>query len=114
MVSKGRGGPEALARLTAEAPAQLYGLPGKGALAPGMDADIVIWDPEKTMTYGADDLHDNVGYNPWEGYSVTGWPTHVFQRGALLVENGDFHGTPGTGRWINRPALTIRTHGPKT
>lgn len=114
IVSKGRGGPEAFARLTAEAPAQLYGLPGKGALAPGMDADIVIWDPEKTVTYGADDLHDNVGYNPWEGYSVTGWPTHVFLRGALLVENGDFHGTPGAGHWINRPALTIRNHGPKT
>lgn len=108
MVSKGRGGPEHFARLTAQAPADLYGLAGKGRIAKGMDADLVIWDPSETRTYQANDLHDNVGYNPWEGYSVTGWPRHVFLRGQMIVENGAFHSTPGSGRWINRPALTIR------
>jgi dihydropyrimidinase len=108
MVSKGRGGPEGFVRLTSQAPADLYGLPGKGRIAKGMDADLVIWDPSETRTYQANDLHDNVGYNPWEGYSVTGWPRHVFLRGQMIVENGAFHGTPGYGRWINRPALTIR------
>ena len=42
-----------------------------------MDADIVIWDPDKKVTYGANDLNDNVGYNPWEGRTVTGWPERV-------------------------------------
>lgn len=105
MVSKGRGGPMGFAELTATAPARLYGLTDKGSLAVGKDADIVIWDPDKTVTYGADDLHDNVGYNPWEGYRVTGWPEEVFLRGKTLVKDGAFLATPGSGTWINRPQL---------
>lgn len=105
LVTRGRGGAELFAELTAHAPARIYGLAGKGALAPGMDADIVIWDPERTVTYGANDLHDNVGYNPWEGHTVTGWPEHVLLRGQTLVAGGVFHGTPGAGAWIDRPQL---------
>ena len=108
MVSRGRGGPMAFANLTSTIPAQLYGLPSKGAIAEGMDADLVIWDPEKTNTYGANDLHDNVGYNPWEGRQVRGWPERVFLRGQMLVENGTFLGTPGSGAWINRPAMAVK------
>ena len=108
MISRGMADPETFARLTATAPAELYGLAGKGALEDGMDADIVIWDSARVVRYAADDLHDNVGYNPWEGRQVTGWPERVFLRGREIVENGTFHGTPGEGRWIDRPALTIR------
>lgn len=108
MVTQGRGGPEAFAELTSHAPARLYGLKGKGALAEGMDADIVIWDSEKTVTYGANDLHDNVGYNPWDGYSVTGWPELVMLRGRPLLQEGAFLGTAGSGRWIERPVLATR------
>ncbi|MEL6838266.1 MAG: dihydropyrimidinase [Pseudomonadota bacterium] len=111
-VSQGRGGPEAFARLTATAPAQLYGLPGKGALAPGMDADIVLWDPNKTVTYAENDLHDNVGYNPWDGRQVQGRPTDVFLRGMHLVADGHFNGTPGCGRKIDRPALALKQTAP--
>ncbi|MDX8349101.1 dihydropyrimidinase [Cognatiyoonia sp. IB215446] len=107
MVSRGRGGPEAFAQLTATAPAQIYGLPRKGALVIGNDADITVWDPENSVTYGEDDLHDNVGYNPWVGYSMKGWPTDVFLRGAHIVENGQFAGTPGAGRKIDRPTLPL-------
>ncbi len=109
MVTKGRGGPEAFVQLTSSTPARVYGLTRKGAIAEGMDADIVIWDPEVTVTYGADDLHDNVGYNPWEGYSVTGWPERVFLRGQPLVEGGVFLGTPGCGAWIDRPDLATQS-----
>ena len=111
MVTEGRGGPEAFARLTSYAPATLYGLKNKGAIAEGLDADIVIWDPEKTVTYEANDLHDNVGYNPWEGHRVTGWPEHVILRGTPLVENGNFLGQPGSGQWIDRPELATRPKG---
>lgn len=106
MVTKGKGGPEAFAELTSHAPARLYGLRGKGGIVDGQDADLVIWNPETTVTYGADDLHDNVGYNPWEGHTVTGWPEHVLLRGETLVKGGVFMGSPGAGRWIDRPALT--------
>ena len=54
-------GPEQFAQITSTAPAQIYGLRHKGAISQGMDADITIWDPNKQMTYGANDLHDNIG-----------------------------------------------------
>jgi len=105
MVTKGRMGPEAFAQLTAGIPAALYGLDAKGAIAPGKDADLVIWDAEKSVTYGADDLHDNVGYNPWEGVTVTGWPETVLLRGEVIVEEGTCRAEPGQGRWIDRRHL---------
>jgi dihydropyrimidinase len=108
MVSRGGAGPEAFARITATQPAQLYGLTRKGAIAPGMDADLVIWDPALHHRYGANDLHDNVGYNPWEGHDVTGWPTHVFLRGTPIVQDGQFLGQPGQGHWIDRPELATQ------
>lgn len=111
MVSQGRGGPLAFAELTATAPARLYGLPGKGSIAVGLDADLVIWDPARQVTYGADDLHDNVGYNPWQGRTVTGWPERVILRGQTLVRDGRFLGSPGNGRWIARPGLATRPNG---
>lgn len=103
MVTKGQGGPEAFARLTATTPARLHGLPGKGALTPGHDADIVIWDAARTHRYGANDLHDNVGYNPWEGVTVQGWPDTVLLRGHPIVTQGTLHAAPGTGQWLPRP-----------
>ena len=99
------GAPERFARWVAEAPAELYALPGKGRIAEGYDADLVIWDGDRSVTYGADDLHDNVGYNPWEGVTVTGWPEVVIQRGQVIVEDGALTAEPGQGRWIDRPAL---------
>lgn len=112
MVSQGRGGPEAFARVTATAPAEIYGLPGKGALAVGMDADITLWDPAKTVTYGENDLHDNVGYNPWVGRRITGWPTDVWLRGRQIVTQGALTASAGTGHWIARPRLGVKQGQP--
>jgi len=114
MVSGGRGGPEGFARLTASAPAEIYGLPQKGALAPGMHADITLWDPEKTTTYRENDLHDNVGYNPWVGRTIKGWPTDVWLRGNHIVQGGTFVANPGSGRKINRPNLAVTPTPPQT
>ena len=72
MVTQGRGGPLAFAEVTAQTPARLYGLSGKGAIVTGMDADLVVWNPETERTYGTNDLHDNVGYNPWAGARAAG------------------------------------------
>lgn len=112
IVSQGRGDVTTFARLTASAPAAIYGLQSKGTLEVGKDADIVLWDPERRVAYGADDLHDNAGYNPWEGHIVTGWPVHVLLRGETLVEDGRFLGSPGQGRWIDRPELATRPARP--
>ncbi|WP_342071147.1 dihydropyrimidinase [Yoonia algicola] len=105
MVSKGQGGPEAFARLTASNAADIYGFATKGKLAVGMDADITLWDPKVTRTYGENDLHDNVGYNPWAGREITGWPTDVWLRGNHIVQAGHFNATPGSGAWLDRPDL---------
>ena len=72
MVTKGKLGPEAFAQITATASAYIYGLSQKGAIVSGKDADLVIWDPDKQVCYGENDLHDNVGYNPWVGRSING------------------------------------------
>ncbi|MCK0150508.1 dihydropyrimidinase [Marivita sp. S6314] len=114
MVSGGKGGAEAFVELTSTAPARLYGLQTKGEITVGRDADIVIWDPEKQVTYGANDLHDNVGYNPWEGRVITGCPKHVLLRGQTLVKDGTFFGSPGQGRWINRRVLATQPTGRST
>lgn len=100
MVTKGRSGLEAFAEVTAAAPARAFGLTTKGRIEVGLDADIAIWDPERSLTYGANDLHDKVGYNPFEGTTVTGLPVQVLSRGETLVEEGTLEAAPGRGAWL--------------
>jgi dihydropyrimidinase len=111
MVSRGRSNIETFVHLTSTAPAELYGLRQKGSIAAGMDADIAIWNPDKTYKYGVNDLHDNVGYNPWEGREIRGWPECVILRGAIVQEDGRFLGEPGQGQWIDRPTLATEPGG---
>jgi dihydropyrimidinase len=111
MVSAGRLGPEAFVDLTSTTPARIYGLPRKGVIVPGYDADLVIWDAARNHTYGPDDLGDNAGYNPWAGTTVTGLPRTVILRGSVIVEDGRILAEPGQGRWIDRPACGVRPSG---
>ncbi|WP_246718906.1 dihydropyrimidinase [Microvirga terrestris] len=99
MVSQGRSSLEKFVELTATAPARIYGLhPRKGAIAVGADADIAIWDPDREVTLADDGLHDNVGYNPFAGRKLKGWPETVLRRGETLVSDGRLHASPGSGR----------------
>jgi len=107
IVHEGRGTPQDFVRLTSTAPAQLFGLAQKGRIAPGCDADLVLWDPVRRHTYGENDLHDNAGYNPWMGTDVTGWPDMVLLRGQTLVREGRLLGTPGQGQWQTRRLTTL-------
>ena len=100
MVTQERGGLEAFVALTATAPARALGLTGKGQIAVGHDADIAIWDPALGYTYGANDLHDNTGYNPYEGTTGTGLPVTVLVRGQPVVTDRRITGMPGSGRWL--------------
>lgn len=109
MVSGGRLGAERFVELTATAPARIFGLTGKGRIAPGMDADIAIWNPDRVVTLG--DTLDGAGYNPWAGRQVTGWPDTVIRRGEVVVQGGQVLASPGSGRHIPMdlsPAMSTR------
>ena len=89
--------------LTSTSPAKIFGLfPRKGTIAPGSDADIVIFDPEKKLTLAAKTLHMNVDYNPYEGREVTGVTDTVISRGKVIIDAGAFTGKPGAGSFLKR------------
>ncbi|WP_262268652.1 dihydropyrimidinase [Microvirga yunnanensis] len=99
MVSRGRSSLEKFVELTATAPARIYGLhPRKGAIAVGADADVAIWDPDREVVLTDDGLHDNVGYNPFAGRRLKGWPETVLRRGETLIADGTLKAAPGSGR----------------
>ncbi len=84
-------------------PARMFGLyPRKGTIAPGSDADIVIYDPEARQTLSARTHHMNVDYSCFEGLEITGKAETVLSRGQVVIEAGEFHGTPGHGRFLER------------
>jgi dihydropyrimidinase len=106
-VRKGRISLNRWVQLNSAAPARLFGLQGKkGTLVPGADADVVVWDPEKRHTISAKTHHMKVDYNPYEGREVVGAPAVVLSRGKVVVENGNFTGKKGEGRFLKR-GLTL-------
>jgi dihydropyrimidinase len=89
--------------LTATRHAQIYGCyPQKGTLAVGADADIAIWDPDRRIMISPDLVHDNVGYTPYSGRELKGWPTTVISRGEVIIENSTLNAQRGRGRFIAR------------
>ena len=94
---------ERFVAVTATEPARLFGLyPRKGTIAPGSDADLVIWDPARALSISAATHHMRVDYSPYEGRVVKGVPETVFLRGRTVVERGAFVGEAGGGRFLPR------------
>lgn len=102
-VVKGRLSLNEFVALTSTNASKIYGVyPRKGSIAVGSDADIAIWDPERRIRVNYDMLHDNVGYTPYEGMELTGWPEIVISRGRIAVEDGRLHVKPGSGNFLER------------
>ncbi len=105
-VRAGRLSLERFVDVTSTAPAKVFGLyPRKGVIAPGSDADLVVWNAEKTTTISAATHHMKVDYNPYEGRQVTGIAEVVLSRGQVIVERGRFVGRAGAGRFLKRAAF---------
>src|SRR5512134_341124 len=105
-VRTGRISLNRMVELLATNPAKLFGLyPRKGTIAPGSDADIVIFDPDKRHLITAATQHSKTDYNLFEGTEVTGSPEVVLLRGNVLVEGGELVAEPGVGEFVERAAF---------
>jgi dihydropyrimidinase len=102
-VGTGRLTPNQFVALTSVHAAKIFGLyPRKGALLPGSDADIVVWDPDRTVHYGAAVAQHRTDYNLFEGWELKGFPVKVYLRGNLIVDDGRWLGRAGMGRFLHR------------
>jgi dihydropyrimidinase len=89
--------------VAAVTPARMFGLyPRKGVIAPGSDADIVIYDPKVKQTLSARTHHMNVDYSAYEGFAITGQVQTVLSRGQVVIDGGEYHGRTGHGQFLRR------------
>jgi dihydropyrimidinase len=91
-----------LVALTATTPAEIFGMPGKGRLKPGADADIVVFDPARHITLSARTHHMAVDYSPFESWECQGAPAIVYSRGEEVCRDGAVLNSPGRGRFLRR------------
>jgi dihydropyrimidinase len=104
-VRSGKLTPQQFVAQTSTNPAKIFGLyPQKGALLPGSDADLVLWDPEKRLRYGIAHSQQRTDYNLYEDWELVGYPEMVWLRGNLIVKNELWLGRPGMGRFLHRSA----------
>jgi dihydropyrimidinase len=104
-VNQGQFSLNRFVELTSTTPARIFGMyPKKGEIAPGSDADLVLWDPNSVHLISAKTHHMRVDYSMFEGYEVKGNAKTVISRGEVIVDAGQFHGKPGRGQYLKRQA----------
>lgn len=84
-------------------PARMFGLSGKGVIAPGADADILVWDPNGHTSIGFNKKHHmNMDHSAWEGFEVDGKVDTVLSRGTVVIQNDHYVGAKGHGKFVKR------------
>jgi len=102
-VQTGRMTPNRFVEVTSTAIAKIFGLyPSKGTLAPGADADIMIFDPAREHVFSTETSFMNVDYDLWEGQKVSGSPRQTLSRGTVVFDDGKILTRPGHGRFTKR------------
>jgi dihydropyrimidinase len=87
----------------ATTPARMFGMyPKKGIIAPGSDADIVIYDPAARTRISVETHHMNMDYSAWEGWEIDGGVDTVLSRGSVISRNGEYTGHAGHGQFVKR------------
>jgi dihydropyrimidinase len=102
-VATGRMSLQRFVEVSSTNPAKLFGMyPQKGCIAPGSDADLVVWNPAETRVIDGSRMHSAAGYSPYDGWEVTGWPELTVSRGEIVAEGSRVLGAPGRGRLVPR------------
>ncbi len=105
-VRTGRLTPSEFVAATSTNAAKIFNMhPKKGTIAVGSDADIVVWDPQKSRTLSAKTHHQNIDFNIYEGMTVLGNPAVTLSRGRILWNKDKLTTEKGTGKWVDRPAF---------
>ena len=103
-VRTGRLTPSQFVAVTSTNCARIFNIhPRKGALVRGADADIVVWDPDRSRTISASTHHQNIDFNIYEGMEVVGNPAVTLSRGQVVYQDGELRTVRGAGRYIDRP-----------
>lgn len=103
-VRTGKLTPSEFVAATSSNAAKIFNIfPKKGALMAGSDADVVVWDPDKTRTISVETHHQNIDFNIYEGMEVTGNPAITISRGLVVWENDTLKTVRGRGQYVHRP-----------
>ena len=110
-VRTGKLTPAEFVAVTSTNAAKIFNVhPRKGIIAPGSDADVVVWDPERSRTISAETHNQNIDFSIYEGMTVTGVPAVTISQGKVAYEDGELKTVRGAGRYIDRPCFPNYWH----
>jgi len=110
-VRSGKLTPAEFVAVTSTNAAKIFNIhPQKGVIEPGADADVVVWDPERSRTISAETHNQNIDFSIYEGMTVTGVPAVTISQGNVVYEDGELKTVRGAGRYIHRPCFPSYWH----